>query len=105
MITSFAVTHPTMTSKQDNVVYEFKCRSSLSMCAVAVASRQCVLKSYRCSSLQILLQLCLRELHKLGPIQQLVHAGVCVCVCVHAGEVRHSRVRTWSLVLRLLTPQ
>ena len=59
-----------------------ECRSSLSMCLAAVASKHCVLKSYRCSSLQLLLQLSLTELHKLGPILQQVHTYVCVCVCV-----------------------
>ena len=47
-----------------------------------IASKQCVLKSYHCSSLQVLLQHTLRELHKLGPIQQQVHTCVCVCMCM-----------------------
>ena len=61
--------------------------SALYMCSVAVASKQCVINSYRCSSLQLLLQVTLRELHKLGPIMQQVHTCVhvhaCVRACVH----------------------
>ena len=56
-----------------------ECHSSLSMCSAAVASKQCVLKSYRGSSLQLLLPLSLRELWKLGPIQQQV------CACTYVG--------------------
>ena len=63
-----------------------ECRSSLYMCSVAVTSKQCLLKSYHCSS-QLLIQLTLRELHKLGPIVQQVHTCVhvhaCVRACVH----------------------
>ena len=68
----------------------FVCCSSLSMCSAAVASKQCVLKSYHCSSLQLLLQPTLRELHKLRPIQQQVHTS-CVCVCVRVC------VRVWCV--------
>ena len=55
------------------------------MCSVAVASKQCLLKSYHSSS-QLLIQLTLRELHKLGPIVQQVHTCACACVraCVRA---------------------
>ena len=67
-----------------------ECRSSLSMCSAVVASKQCTLKTYHCSSLQLLLPLTMRELHKLRPIhQQQVHAcrcvhgaWLCVCLCV-----------------------
>ena len=55
------------------------CHSSLSMCSGAAASKQCILQSYDCSSLQVLIQLILRELHILRPVLQQVS-----CMCVHA---------------------
>ena len=48
------------------------------MCSAAVASKHCVLKSYRCSLLQLLLQLSMRKLHELGLIVQQVRTCVCV---------------------------
>ena len=48
-------------------------------CSGAAASKQCILLSYDCSSLQVLIQLILRELHILRPVLQQVS-----CVCMHA---------------------
>ena len=76
-----------------------ECRSSLSMCSIAVTSKQCILKFYHCSSLQVLLPLTLRELHKLRPIQQQVHA----CMCVHVCKFVCVYVGAWVGGFRCLT--
>ena len=65
------------------VVVQWQCvydgRSSLSMSSVAVASKQCVLKSYHCSLLQCM---CVCAWCVFVCVHVCAFVCVCVCVCV-----------------------